>query len=194
MNRIVTYVTNIVTSGNKDVPQGTELKLRKGVVPGAVEVAIRLPGRDDFSGLGNIVVRDGIVELPVKLIFFCYAREDQARVAEVADRLEKDNFLIYFDKKTLLPGDDWKAKIAEGIEKADFVLVFLSKMSTEKTGYVHRELKYALEQRQLRPEGTRYIIPVMLEQCAPPRELRDIQWLEISEEGSYSKLVNVMKG
>jgi len=68
------------------------------------------------------------------------------------------------------------------------VLVFLSRASCSKTGYVQREIKYAFEQRDLRPDGERYIIPVLIDSCEPPRRFRDIQWLCLWEPGEYEKL------
>ena len=187
-------ITNIITAGSKEVPHGTEIMLSQGNAPGTVRVTLRLPGRQDFTSYGNLAIHEGIVELPVKLVFISYASEDLDKIEELAVKLEHDNFMVWLDKDTLLPGDDWKTKIEEGIENSDYVLVFLSKTSIAKTGYVQKELKYALEQWELRPEGKRYIIPILLEECDPPRKLHDIHWLRIWEPDAYTKLVAAMKG
>jgi hypothetical protein len=107
----------------------------------------------------------------LKLLFFSYAHEDQVEVEKIAESLQQDGFLIWLDKKYLLPGDDWRVAIETAMDKADFILVFLSKSSVLKVGYVQKELRYALERSQLSPSGKRYIIPILLEPCTPPHEL-----------------------
>jgi hypothetical protein len=186
-------VHTIRAAGKKEVPGGTKIVVRLGSRPGTVHVLIQLPGQRDYSDLGDVLIVDGVVELPVKLPFLSYAREDQIAVRAIAEELRQDGFLIWLDAKDLLPGDDWKARIEDAIERADYVLVFLANNSVNKVGYVQRELKYALEQQDLRPSSHRYMIPILLEPCNPPRELSSIQWLKTWETGFYEKLVKVLR-
>jgi len=178
----------IKTSGKKDIPKDTEIQIKKGKFRGTVQVSVKLPGQKRFSDLGNLKIIDGVIELPVKLVFFSYAREDQVSVQKISDKLWEDGYLTWLDKKDLLPGDDWEIRIEEGIERADYVLVFLSPSSISKTGYVQKEFKYALEQQELRPSGKRFIIPILLEPCDPPREFRKLHWLKYWEIDSYETL------
>jgi TIR domain len=128
----------------------------------------------------------------LKLLFFSYAHEDQVEVEKIAESLQQDGFLIWLDKKNLLPGDDWRVAIETAMDKADFILVFLSKSSVLKVGYVQKELRYALERSQLSPSGKRYIIPILLEPCTPPHELQYLHWLPLWEHGAYEKLKNAL--
>ena len=130
--------------------------------------------------------------LPVKLAFLSHAREDANFVRDLSSRLLQDGVLAWFDEKDLLPGDDWKQKIDDAIERSDFVLVFLSSVSVAKTGYFQRELKYALDQHQLRPEGSRYIIPIIIDDCEAPRSLREIHWLRADAAEWYELLKRVL--
>jgi hypothetical protein len=166
----------IHTAGGKEIPQGTILEARLGSLPNTVQVRIKLPGQEQFSDLGNLPLRSGIIELPLKLVFLCHAHEDRPTVESIGGQLWQDGYLTWFDKKDLLPGDSWQEMIEEAIEKADFFLAFLSKNSVSKTGFVQREIKYALQQRDLRPLRQRYIIPILLEECDLPREFRTVHW------------------
>jgi hypothetical protein len=163
-----------------------ELKL--GDFPGTVNVAVQFPGQNKRTRFHNLFIHDHVLELPIKLAFLCHAKEDRETVERLGDDLHQDGFLTWFDKKDLLPGDDWEEKIKDAIERSDYVLVFLSRISCSKVGYVQREMKYALKQRELRPRGQRFIIPFLIEKCEPPREFRRIQWLHAWEEGWYEKL------
>ena len=179
---------NIVTEGRKDVPQGTTLSIGLGSLPGTVTVRVQLPGQAVWTLYSDLAIRDGKVTLPVKLAFLSHAKEDAGFVRDLASRLLQDGVLAWFDEKELLPGDDWKRKIDDAIERSDFVLVFLSSASVAKTGYFQRELKYALDQHQLRPEGSRYIIPIIIDKCEVPRSLREIHWLRADAAEWYEQL------
>lgn len=179
---------NIVTEGRKDVPQGTTLAVRLGSLPGTIAVRVQLPGQSAWTLYPDLEIHDGKVTLPVKLAFLSHAREDANFVRDLASRLLQDGVLAWFDEKELLPGDDWKRKIDDAIERSDFVLVFLSSTSVAKTGYFQQELKYALDQRQLRAEGSRYIIPIIIDKCEVPKSLREIHWLRADAAEWYEQL------
>lgn len=184
----------IRTAGNKEVPPGTAIGLRVGRSAGTLNVQLKLPGQESFINLGDLVIHNGAIELPVKFVFLSHVKDDRATVKAIGDRLLQDGVLTWFDEKDLLPGDDWKAKIEEGIEKSDFVIVFLSSKSCQKTGYYWKEIRLALERYEKTPEGTRYIIPLLIDQCEPPRVFRDIQWLRMWEDGWYEKLLAAIAG
>lgn len=179
---------NIITQGRNEMPQSTLLSVALGRLPGTVTIRVQLPGQEAWTVYQDREIHNGTVELPVKLAFLSYAKEDSVFVRGLAARLLQDGVLTWFDERDLLPGDDWKRKIDDGVEKSDVVLVFLSSISVSKTGYFQRELKYALEQLQLRPEGTRYIIPIIIDGCQPPPSLRNIHWLRADEPKWYDRL------
>lgn len=183
----------IVTEGRKEVPEGTTVEVGLGSRRGTVDVRLSLPGQASRSIYRDLEIHDGTVTLPVKLAFLSYATEDGRFVEDLARRLLQDGVLTWYDRKDLLPGDDWKRRIDDAIERSDYVIVLLSSRSVEKTGYFQRELSYALEQRELRPEGTRYIIPLLIDDCEPPRRLSEIQWLRAAEPSWYERLVQALR-
>jgi len=182
------FLHTIKTSGNKAIPHETQLQIKLGSNPGTVDVKIKLPGQKEFSDLGELPVKNGVLELPVKLVFLSYAREDQTRVKEISEALSQDGFLTWWDVKDLIPGDDWKSTIQEAIEKSDFAVLFFSEVSCTKIGYIQKEFKYIREQSELRPTNKRFIVPVLIEPCSPPREFSPFHWLKLWEDGAYEKL------
>lgn len=179
---------NIITEGRKEVPHGTLVRVGLGSRLGTVTVHVQLLGQTDWTMYSDLQIVDGTVTLPVKLVFLSHAKEDAHFIKDLAHRLLQDGILAWFDERELLPGDDWKRKIDEAIESSDFVIVFLSAISVSKTGYFQRELKYALDQHQLRPQGSRYIIPIIIDECQPPHSLRDIHWLRADASEWYECL------
>ena len=134
--------------------------------------------------------------LPRKLkVFLCHAKEDKIVVRELWDRLIKESWVEpWFDEEHLLPGDDWRLVIQSEVRTADIVIVFLSKKSTTKDGFVHAEVNYALEVANEKQRGAIFIIPILLEDdCHVPYDVRRLHVLDFASVGSktiaYGKLI-----
>ena len=56
-----------------------------------------------------------------------------------------------------------------------------------------KEIKYALDVADEQPEGTIFIIPLRLEECAVPEQLSEWQWVNYFEEQGYDKLVRALR-
>lgn len=68
----------------------------------------------------------------------------------------------------------------------------ISRNSTTKDGFVQKEIKFALDVAEEKPEGKRYLIPALMEPCAVPERLRKWHWVDLSNEQGYSKLLQVL--
>jgi hypothetical protein len=77
-------------------------------------------------------------------IFLCHTSEDKAAVLDIYDCLTALGYKPWLDKKDLLPGQRWRREIPKAIRASDFILIFLSKTSIAKRGYVQKEFKLAL--------------------------------------------------
>jgi hypothetical protein len=103
----------------------------------------------------------------------------------------------WLDEEKLLPGQDWDVEIEEAVHKSNVILVCLSSSSVTKEGYVQREIRFALDSADLRPEGTVLIIPIRLEECSVPRRLMSWQWLDYfpvnRRRESYERLLQSLK-
>ena len=102
-------------------------------------------------------------------IFLCHATEDKAQVREVYHRLQaSDGFEPWLDEEDLLPGQEWEREVQRALQTSDFILIFLSRTSVAKRGYVQREMKLALDAWQELPEGTIHTIPVRIDERTIP--------------------------
>jgi hypothetical protein len=71
-------------------------------------------------------------------IFLCHATEDKPQVREVYHRLRAiDGFEPWLDEEDLLPGQNWTLEVPQAHQASDFILIFLSRNSVTKHGYVH---------------------------------------------------------
>jgi len=122
-------------------------------------------------------------------IFVSYAREDQAPAGRLVSFLRAAGFDIWFDKDSLHAGQDWKTVIEQEITRARLLIMCLSKNSVDKTGFVQKEMRLALQQAELRPESQVYIIPVSLNTCVVPRAIERWHVLDLREPDASSRLL-----
>lgn len=115
-----------------------------------------------------------------KTIFLSYAKEDIGFVEKLYERLTEMHFDVWVDFMRLRPGDNWKAKIAEGIAECRYFMAVVSRNSTSKVGYVQKELKEGLAILDLHPESSIFLIPIRIDETIPAsRQLQDLQWVDM---------------
>jgi DNA-binding NarL/FixJ family response regulator len=126
-------------------------------------------------------------------IFISYAKEDFDRAFGIYELLEHEKFSPWIDKKKILPGQDWDFEIQTAIQKSHFFLACLSTNSVSKMGYIQKELKKGFNILDNYPEGSIYLIPIRLEECAVPGRLSGIQWCNVYEPSGMDKVLEAIK-
>src|SRR6266498_913864 len=129
---------------------------------------------------------------PLK-VFLCHASGDKPVVRELYKRLTAEGVDAWLDQEKLLPGQDWRVEIPRAVREADVVVICLSNKSITKEGYVQREIKFALDSAQEKPEGTIFLIPARLEDCTVPEGLNRWQWVDLFDENGFMKLLRSLK-
>lgn len=121
-------------------------------------------------------------------IFLCHAKEDAPRVEKLYFALGKAGFDPWYDKRRLIVGDRWEEEIREAIENSEFFAICLSNVAVKKRGFIQREIRTAVGEYQLRPEGISFVLPIRLEPCKIPRikfddttYLSSLQWVDLFE-------------
>ena len=114
-------------------------------------------------------------------VFISYAREDESAATRIYDSLaQMPGVIPWLDSKCLLPADDWKREITHAIQDSDLVLLLLSSSSVDKTGYIQREVREALDAVLDRPPDCSYLLPARLDRCEPKfPELRRLHWADL---------------
>ena len=126
-------------------------------------------------------------------VFLCHASQDKPAVRDLYQRLAADPWIApWLDEEELLPGQDWNLEIEKAVESPDAVIVCVSKTSVSKEGYVQKELRKVLDIALEKLEGAIFVLPVKLEDCELPRQLRDRQALnyfpDSNRAAAYEKL------
>jgi len=118
---------------------------------------------------------------PLK-VFLCHSSNDKPAVRDLYQKLRAESWIQpWLDEEELYPGQDWETEIEKAVESSDVVLVCLSNGSINKRGFVQKELRFALDVALEMPEETIFIVPLRLEECTPPRSLRDWQYADYFE-------------
>ena len=121
-------------------------------------------------------------------VFLCHSKDDKPKVRELYRRLVADGFDAWLDEEKLMPGQDWDLEIRKAVRATDVVVVCLSNGSVTKTGYVQKEIRFALDVADEQPEGAIFIIPARIEECEAPLRLSKWQWVNLFEETGYERL------
>ncbi len=125
--------------------------------------------------------------------FLCYGSEDTLIVRELYARLRQDGVDPWLDETDILGGQDWDLEIKRAVRSRDVILVCLSSSSVGKEGYIQKEIKFALDVADEKPEGTIFIIPIKLDNCDIPERLRKWQWIDYQKDDWYGKLIRALR-
>lgn len=97
------------------------------------------------------------------------------------------------DEIDILPGQNWDHEIQKAINITDFALIFLSKLSVEKRGYVNKEIKWAIDRQAEKLEGDIFLIPVQLEKCDLPHALEKYQDVDLDGFEGFERIISTIK-
>ena len=131
-------------------------------------------------------------------VFLCHASQDKPAVRDLYQRLAAEPWIDpWLDEEKLLPGQDWNLEIEKAVESSDAVIVCISSTSIAKEGYVQKELRQVLNIALEKLEGAIFVLPVRLDDCPLPRQLRDKQALDYFPASNraveYEKLKTALK-
>jgi hypothetical protein len=104
-------------------------------------------------------------------IFLSYAREDGARARQIADALSAAGHDVFWDVE-IPPGMSWADFLEEKLASSKAALVLWSKTSVASQ-WVREEARLARDRSRL--------IPVMIEECAPPFGFGEIQAANLTQ-------------
>ena len=121
-------------------------------------------------------------------VFLCHAAGDKPLVRTLYHRLRADRFEPWLDEEARLAGPNWDYEIRRAVRASDVILVCLSRGSVPNAGHLHKELKDVLAVADEQAEGTNVLIPLRLDACAVPDQLRRWQGVDWFEKRGYERL------
>lgn len=103
-------------------------------------------------------------------VFLSYAREDKAKAAMIADKLQSAGFSVWWDRD-ILPGKQFEEVIGAALDAASSVVVLWSSVSTQ-SDWVRDEAD--------RGRSRKVLIPALIENVTPPLGYRQVQTADLS--------------
>jgi len=125
-------------------------------------------------------------------VFLSYAREDKPIVISLSRVLRANGFCTWLDVEDIVPGERWEDAIERALERADFIVLCLSRQSVSKRGFAQREIRRALRAEEEMLEGDIFLIPVRLDTCEMPARLRAFQWIDAATGTEFSGVVSAL--
>lgn len=125
--------------------------------------------------------------------FLCHSSKDKEQIRTIYRELKKAGITPWLDEEHILPGQHWEETLKDAVRDADVVLVCLSTSSVTKRGYVQKELRDVLEVALELPPEQIFVIPVRLDDCEVPRELKKWQYVDLFDEKGFFKLLRSLR-
>lgn len=109
------------------------------------------------------------------MIFISYGHDDHERfIRLLAGKLKDEGYDIWIDDERLTGGELWEERIEDGIRNSNWIVVFMTKHAMRRPdGYCLDEISFA---RFL----NKSILPIKLQDVAPPISIARIQWIDMS--------------
>jgi SOS-response transcriptional repressor LexA len=126
-------------------------------------------------------------------VFLAHSKDDKLIVRKYYHRLIANGFDVWLDEEKIIPGQDWDLEIRKAIRSTDVFIVFLSKNSITKEGYIQKEIRIALDIADEKPEGTNFFIPARIEECLVPVRIDRFHWVNLFEQEGYKKLKDALE-
>jgi hypothetical protein len=107
-------------------------------------------------------------------VFLSYASEQVQPAHEIYGFLREHGIDVWFDKKSLLGGQDWEREIQIAQKSSNLFVLVCSKEIVSKAGVVQGEIKTIVELSKQQPFGHLFLICLRTERINMPDEL--LRW------------------
>lgn len=126
-------------------------------------------------------------------IFLSYAREDQATVEQLYNKLTGAGFDPWMDTEKIQAGAKWERRIEQAIKESHFFIACITAISVAKRGILRKEFDAALEKQKWMPEEDIYLLPIRLEDCSVPGSMNHLQWHDYFAPDSWDSLLQTLR-
>ncbi len=126
-------------------------------------------------------------------VFVGYAREDNEAAGSIVAYLEALGLDVWFDKKSLVAGDDWDTERLAAQKSADLIIHLCSEQILSRPGVVNREIRETLRLADDKPFGSTFVIFVRLGNVRLPAQFMRYHYIDFDDDWQQSIALAVGK-
>ncbi len=132
-------------------------------------------------------------------VFISYASEDRDAATAIRDVLQKGGLDVWFDQRSLDPGDAFRDKILSNIEQCSFFLPVVSRnTATARRRFFFLEWNKASDEVQFRSRDVPFIVPVVIDDTPPdaphlPAAFRERHWQRLQNGALPDDFVSLLR-
>jgi len=112
-------------------------------------------------------------------VFLSYPSEQAPRAREIYGFLRSIGVDTWFDKESLIGGQNWDYERKRAQKAADLTVVICSPETVGRAGLIQREIKDALTLLQDKPLGHIYLVLMRTDEIVLPAELSGYQYIDL---------------
>ncbi|MGC0836439.1 TIR domain-containing protein [Pantoea agglomerans] len=127
-------------------------------------------------------------------IFLAHAKEDEKKTEEIYDCLVGKGYSPWMDIKDIPAGVNWDFEIQKNFSNSNLIIIILSKISTQKNGYIRREINDAIEKlKYVKPDDI-FVIPLLIDDAQVPSFISSkIQFIDFKRDDGWEILDKSLK-
>jgi len=126
-------------------------------------------------------------------VFLSYPSERLNVAREVYAFLGSVDVGVWFDKESLIAGQDWDRERAEAQKRADLTVLICSSETIARAGVIQREVQEILDLLKEKPLGQIYLVSVRTDDIRLPPELAKYQYVNHFEPDWKIKLARSLE-
>jgi hypothetical protein len=115
--------------------------------------------------------------------FLSYPSEQLPAARAVYAFLKSIGVVVWFDRESLIGGQDWDRERKLAQQAADLIFLLCSEETFGRAGVIQREVKDILERMRDKPLGHLYVIPLRIRPVTLPPELSPVQYIDYFRAG-----------
>jgi hypothetical protein len=115
---------------------------------------------------------------PIK-VFLSYPNERVDQAYKIHAFIKSLGISGWFDKETLIGGQDWDRERGKAQREADLTILVCSPETVSRGGVIQREVKDALDRCRDMPFGRICLIPVRTDDISLPEELSRYHYIDL---------------
>lgn len=128
-----------------------------------------------------------------KNIFVSYDINDIEVAMKLYEELKKHKQRPWIDRQVLAGGDKWNELIPSIINNdTDYFISLISNSSIRNNRFFKKEFEIAEDKMKNMPAGTKFIIPVIIDDCEIPGFTKKYHVLNLSSNDGYANLFNAI--